>query len=191
MPKQGTNDAATFAARHFRKSDLEVAHAHAAKPAVQQVNQQSQGHGCCPCRRPGQCPERAHNRPHQGIFQPMAHGLHVIGLAKYQCGSIAGLGFSGGSLWFCGACGEAGCCGALSVADGVAVAGLVSVAEGAGFAGTGAALGAAGETGVALLVLAPALGAALYLATVDKNAWASDGAGISPRKILLNAILRP
>ena len=109
MPKQGANDAATFAARHFRKSDLEIAHAHAAKPAVQQVNQQSQGHGCRPRHRPGQSAQGAHDRPHQGIFQPMAHGLHVIGLAKYQCGSIAGLGFSGGSLWVCGGWGEAGC----------------------------------------------------------------------------------
>src|SRR5437763_15340963 len=101
----------------------------------------------------------------------MAHGLHVIGLAKYQCGSIAGLGFSGGSLWFCGACGEAGCRGALSAAGGVApVAGLAAAAGAFAVDGAGSAAGAAGETGLFRLVLGPALGApALYLCTGAKT----------------------
>src|SRR2546423_8664290 len=88
--------------------------------------------------------------------------LHVSGLPQYQRGSIAGLGFSGGTLSVCGGCGELGCGGALVAAGGVAlVAGFVSLAGAGGLAAAGSAAGVAGVTGLVAPVLGASLGAAL------------------------------
>src|SRR2546423_15661827 len=60
--------------------------------------------------------------------------LHVSGLPQYQRGSIAGLGFSGGTLSVCGGCGELGCGGALVAAGGGGVvARFFSLVRGGGF----------------------------------------------------------